>query len=74
MLEVGSDAVEVRRRGRVDRVIERSTVDAVYMRGAKVVLETASGRNLFKDDIEEDRSVIRAAFVEHGYRWEGDRQ
>jgi hypothetical protein len=73
VLEVGHDLIQVRRRGQVDRVIERSKVDAVYPRGSRIIVETSSGRKLFEGDIEGDRSAIRAAFVDRGYPWEGAR-
>ena len=71
VLEIGSDLITVRRRGQVDRVIERSKVDAVYPRGSKIVIETGNGRTLFEDDIEADKSAVRRAFVDLGYPWEG---
>ncbi|MCC2312757.1 YqeB family protein [Cellulomonas xiejunii] len=67
-----SDAqVEVVRRGQVERVIRRDQVDGVHRRGSKVVVESAQGRELFADDVEGPKDAVRAAFVRHGYPWEG---
>jgi len=71
VLEIGPGQIQVRRRGQVERVIERGTVAAVYPRGAKVVIETESGRMVFADDVEGDKAAIRRAFVDQGYPWEG---
>jgi hypothetical protein len=73
VLDISEERIEVRRRGGVQRVIERAKVDAVYTRGAKVVIETHSGRKLFEDDVEGDRATVRSAFLDHGYPWEGPR-
>lgn len=74
VLEVDLQEVEVRRHGRVERVIARATVAGVYRRGSKLVLENEHGRTLFADDVEGDRDAVRRAFVEHGYPWEGPRE
>ena len=71
VLEVDPAEVRVRRRGSVQRVLPRETVDGVHRDGAKVVIEAPGGRVLFRDDVEGDRSAVRAAFVEAGYPWEG---
>lgn len=71
VLQVGPTEIRVERRGDVERVIPRATVDAVHRRGSKVVIETAGGRQLFHDDVEGDRAAIRSAFVDAGYPWEG---
>ncbi|HET8717159.1 MAG TPA: hypothetical protein VFM50_05355 [Nocardioidaceae bacterium] len=73
VLTVGREEIEVRRRGQVERVIERTKVDSVHRRGSKVVIETVSGRKLFEDDVEGDRAVVRHAFISQGYPWEGPR-
>lgn len=73
VLMVSREEIEVRRRGEVERVIERSKVDSVHRRGSKVVIETASGRKLFEDDVEGDKAVVRDAFISRGYPWEGHR-
>lgn len=65
--------INVERRGQVERVIQRSKVDAVYRRGSKIVIETASGRTLFEDEVEGDKDVLRDAFLSHGFPWEGSR-
>lgn len=72
-LSIRQDEVQVRRRGQVERVIPRSKVDSVYLRKSHVVIETASGRNLFDDEIEGDKAAVRDAFVSQGYPWEGFR-
>lgn len=71
VLHVAADEVRVERRGEVQRVIPRETVDGVHRRGSKVVIETAGGRTLFRDDVEGDRAAVREAFVAAGYPWEG---
>ena len=71
VLDISRTEIQVRRRGQVERVIERAKVDAVYRRGSKIVIEAATGRTLFEGDIEGDRSVVRAAFVDNAYPWEG---
>lgn len=71
VLEVSQERIEVRRRGEVQRVIERPKVAAVYPKGAKIVIETEAGRVLFEGDIEGERDRVRAAFIEQGYPWEG---
>ena len=70
-LDISHDEILVRRHGQVQRVIQRGTVDAVYRRGSKIVIETDRGRTLFEDDVEGDKSAVRHAFVTNGYPWEG---
>ncbi|QKE83468.1 hypothetical protein [Arthrobacter sp. NEB 688] len=71
VLHVSRAEVRVERYGSVQRVIPRERVDGVHRDGGKVVLEAASGRVLFRDDVEGDRDAVRAAFVDAGYPWEG---
>ncbi|WP_456787609.1 YqeB family protein [Cellulomonas sp. P5_C5] len=73
VLDIGREQIQVRRRGQVERVIERATVAAVHPRRSTIVIETASGRKLFERDVEGDRAAVRSAFVELGYPWEGPR-
>lgn len=73
VLDFHDDQIHVRRRGQVERIIERVKVDSVYRRGSKIVVETATGRRLFEDEIEGDKDVLRDAFLSHGYPWEGSR-
>jgi hypothetical protein len=72
-LDISHDEILVRRHGQVERVIQRATVDAVYRRGSKIVIETDRGRTLFEDDVEGDKSAVRNAFVTNDYPWEGPR-
>lgn len=74
VLKVGQERIEVRRRGEVQRVIQRDKVAAVYPKGAKITIETESGRVLFEGDVEGDRDGVREAFIEQGYPWEGPRE
>jgi len=71
ILHVSHDLIRVQRRGKVERVIERTKIDGVYRRGSKIVLESGGGRKLFEGDIEGERTVTRDAFVSKGYPWEG---
>jgi hypothetical protein len=71
VLHLSRGDIRVQRRGQIERVIRREKVDAVYRRGSKVVIETASGRELFTGDVEGNRASIGNAFVRHGYPWEG---
>jgi len=71
VLDVGPDRIDVRRRGEVERVVERAKVATVHPRGSKLRIETESGRTLFEGDVEGDKAQIRRAFVDHGYPWEG---
>lgn len=73
VLDIGRERIQVRRRGEVERVIERSTVAAVHPRRSTIVIETESGRKLFEHDVEGDRDAVRSAFVDLGYPWEGPR-
>lgn len=73
VLSIGPEEIEVRRRGQVERVIQRSKVDSVHRRGSKVVIETDRGRKLFEDDVEGDKTSVRDAFISQGYPWEGPR-
>lgn len=74
VLHISSGGIKVQRRGEVQRVIDRSKVDAIYRRGGTFVIETDGGRTLFEGDIEGDRDEIRDAFVSQGYPWEGARE
>lgn len=74
VLDIGRDRIQVRRRGQVDRVIDRATVAAVHPRRSTIVIETESGRTLFEQDVEGDRDAVRSAFVDLGYPWEGPRE
>ncbi|MBD8063455.1 YqeB family protein [Oceanitalea stevensii] len=71
VLHLTSREIRVERRGEVQRVIARDKVDAVFRRRSNVVIQTASGRELFDDDVEGDRDEVRDAFVALGYPWEG---
>jgi hypothetical protein len=74
VLTIGPERIQVRRRGEVQRVIEQSTVAAVYPKGSNIVIETDTGRTLFEGDVEGDRAQMRDALLEHGYPWEGPRE
>ncbi|MGY1856377.1 YqeB family protein [Modestobacter sp. SYSU DS0290] len=71
VLRIGPAEVEVRRRGRVERVVPRDVVDAVYRRRSHVVMENRTGRTLFDDDVEGDARSVRDAFLAAGWPWEG---
>lgn len=71
ILDINHEQIQVRRRGQIVRVIERTKVAAVYPCGSKIVIETDSGRKLFEGDVEGDKSIVRSAFVDNGYPWEG---
>lgn len=71
VLEIEAARVRVRQRGEVQRILERDKIDAVHRKGGTVVIENAQGRVLFSGDVEGDRDAVRAAFVDHGYPWEG---
>jgi len=71
VLEIEPTRVRVRRRGDVQRILERAKIDAVHRKGGAVVIENAQGRVLFSGDVEGNRDAIRSAFVDHGYPWEG---
>lgn len=71
VLRVSPDVVRVERRGEVQRVIRRETVDAVHRQGSTVTIEAVGGRTIFSDDIEGPREAVREAFVAAGYPWEG---
>ena len=73
VLDIERAQIQVRRRGQVERVIERAKVASVHPQGSKVVIETDTGRTLFEGDIEGDKALVRRAFVDHGYPWEGPR-
>lgn len=73
VLDINHEEIRVRRRGQVERLIERTKVDSVHRRGSKIVIETDSGRKLFEGEIEGDKSLIRDAFVNLDYPWEGAR-
>lgn len=71
VLEIGPARVRVRQRGEVQRILDRAKIDAVHRKGGTVVIENAQGRILFSGDVEGDRDAVRAAFLDHGYPWEG---
>ena len=73
VLDFHDDEIHVRRRGQVERIIERSKVDSVYRRGSTIVMETDNGRKLFEDEIEGAKDEVRDSFVRHGFPWEGSR-
>ncbi|MQA32955.1 YqeB family protein [Modestobacter roseus] len=73
VLHVDPAEVEVRRRGRVERVVPRDAVDAVFRRGSHLVIENRAGRVLFDDDVEGDADLVRDAFLAAGWPWEGPR-
>lgn len=73
VLHLTGEEIRVERGGDVERVIPGTKVDAVYRRGAKVVIETDTGRELFHDEVEGDKAAVRDAFVSQGYPWEGPR-
>ncbi|WP_235737566.1 YqeB family protein [Nocardioides alcanivorans] len=71
VLQVSSTEIQVQRHGRVERVIPREKVDSIHRRGAKTVIESTQGRELFADEVEGGIGPVRAAFVETGWPWEG---
>ncbi|GAA2533440.1 hypothetical protein GCM10010201_36080 [Pilimelia columellifera subsp. columellifera] len=71
ILDISRHRIQVRRRGQVERVIERAKVTAVYPRRSKIVIEAEGGRKVFEDDVEGDKALVRSAFVDNGYPWEG---
>ena len=73
VLRMSTTEIQVQRRGETERVISREAVDAVYRKGGSTVVESATGRRLFEGDIEDEREVIRDAFLALGYPWEGSR-
>lgn len=73
VLVITREEIHVRRRGEIERVIQRRKVDSIHRRGSKTVIETASGRKLFEGEIEGDKAEIREAFVAAGFPWEGPR-
>jgi hypothetical protein len=68
VLDLPDDEIRILRRGKVQRIIPRNKVDAVYRRGSQVVTETGGGRKLF----EGEEHLVRDAFL-HGFPWEGPR-
>lgn len=46
VLDIDHGEIQVRRRGQVDRVVARSTVDSVFRRGSDIVIETENGRTI----------------------------
>ncbi len=71
VLRLTPHEIHVERGGRVQRVVAREKVDAVFRRGSHIVIQTAAGRELFDDEVEGDRDAVRDAFVALGYPWEG---
>lgn len=70
ILTIGDERIVVRE-GDDERVIERRQIAGVYRHGQKVRVESPEGRVLFDDDVEGGRKAIAAAFLRHGYPWEG---
>ena len=52
------------------RRVERKDVNGVYRDGSKTVVVSATGRELFRGEIEGGRDKVRAAFINHDYPWE----
>lgn len=55
------------------RTIEREQVAGVFRRSGKVRIESPTGRVLFDGDVSTKRDATAAAFISHGYPWEGAR-
>lgn len=68
-LEIHDDHVLVMEGG-TERVIRRDQVAGIYMKGSKVILESAEGRRLFAAEIEGAKRTAGPAFTAHGYPWE----
>ncbi len=71
VLLISREEIRIKRRGEVTRVIPRDKVDAVYRERGKVVIFSDKGRELFRDDVEGTLDVIRDAFLDTAYPWEG---
>lgn len=73
VLEITTEEVRVRRHGEVQRVIPRVKVDSIHRRGSATVIQSATGAELFADNVEGDIARLRDAFTATGYPWEGPR-
>lgn len=71
VLLISRQDIRVRRRGEVTRVIARDKVDGVYRERGTVIILSATGRELFRDDVEGSVEAIRDAFLDCAYPWEG---
>ena len=71
VLSFSGDLIRVRKGSR-ETVIRRDQVDGVRRQGSTITILNATGRELFKDDVEGDRDEHRDAFIRHGYPWESD--
>lgn len=71
VLSFSGDLIRVRKGSR-ETVIRRDQVDGVRRQGSTITILNATGRELFKDDVEGDRDEHRNIFIRHGYPWESD--
>lgn len=71
VLSFSGDLIRVRKGSR-ETVIRRDQVDGVRRQGGTITILNATGRELFKDDVEGDRVEHRNIFIRHGYPWESD--
>lgn len=68
-LTLHDDHIVITEKG-TDRVIPRDQVAGAYLKGSKVIIETAQGRHLFDSEIEGAKKTAGPAFQAHGYPWE----
>jgi len=69
VLTLTDERVEIRAGDEVT-IIDREKVDGVRRKGRKVVILSATGRELFNGEVEGGKDEIREAFVRHDYPWE----
>ena len=63
-----------RRQDRSSASSRETKVDGVHRVGSNTVIENSRGRVLFQGDVEGGTDALRAAFLRHGYPWEGPPQ
>lgn len=69
VVTIDAERVLVRKNGE-ERVLPKSDIAGIHRQGRKVIIETATGRVLFEDEIQGPKQQIADAFRSHGYPWE----
>ena len=69
VLTLTDERIEIRAGDEVT-VIEREKVDGVRRKGSNIVILSASGRELFRGEVEGSKGALREAFLRHDYPWE----
>lgn len=69
VVTIEQDRIRIRK-GSAERVLARGDIAGIHRDGSRYVVESPTGRVLYRGEIEGSRHEVRDALVERGYPWE----